>query len=147
MTIREATPEDLPLMYEGAREFYASSDVLRDFHLERFVESWVAYLRTGSGMMYVAVDEGQIEGAIAGFAYQNPYGYEKIVSEFFWFVKKTARGVGVKLYIHFRNWARRIGAAEIQMVELVDSMSGRVGEFYLKQGYGLAERRYILRLA
>lgn len=147
MNIRQATIADLPLMYDGAKEFYASSVALRDFHLDRFIASWTGFIESGNGVIFVAEEDGQIDGAIGGYAYQNPYGYEKVVTEFFWFVKMIARGVGLKLYFKFKEWARASGAAEIQMVELLDSMDGRVGEFYRHEGYIEIEKRYLLRLA
>lgn len=147
MNIRQATPDDLALLHEGAKEFYASSvGLLDDFHIERFVESWTGFIQGGNGVIFVAQEDGRIDAAIGGILFQNPNGYHIHATELFWFARKEARGtVGVRIFQKFEDWAKARGAKRIHMAELTDSMNGRVGEFYVRRGYRLVERGYLLR--
>ena len=140
--ITKATIEQLPLLHACAEEFYAASKHLHLFDLDKFVGLWTDAIESGYGVVFIAEDNGQILGTIAGMAHQDIYSSEMVASEFFWFVKESSRGGGIALYRAFESWAREQGCKSIQMVHLLDSMPEKVGHFYKRMGFEAVEVRY-----
>jgi GNAT superfamily N-acetyltransferase len=129
-----------------AYEFYASSRFLADFDPALFREIWTALLANGSGIIFTAEKNGEIEGAIGGIVHREIYGDAFVAEEMFWFVREDARGAGVRLYRHLERWAKEKGAANLHMMHLADSMPEKVSRFYRAQGFELAETRYVKSL-
>jgi GNAT superfamily N-acetyltransferase len=134
MTLRRAAIEDLPALSECAREFYASSDVLKEFNISRFCETWTGFLNSGMGVIFILCEGAEIRGTISGVAYMEPYSYAMIAQEFWWYVLKDSRGAGIRLYRAFEQWARERGCSVLRMGHLVDSMPEKVGHFYERIG-------------
>jgi GNAT superfamily N-acetyltransferase len=55
--------------------------------------------------------------------------------EVVWFVRKTHRGHGVKLFKRFEQWAHDCGCKYIAVSHLQNSMPALVGRFYENMGY------------
>jgi GNAT superfamily N-acetyltransferase len=146
--IEPLTAAQLPELEPGAREFYASSTVLRYLDPARFIEIWTAFLRSGNAAIFASRDDaeekpGMITGAIGGILHPDLYdGSRTIADEFFWFARPEHRGAGVALYRAFEAWARERGASEIQMCHLIDSMPAKVARFYAGAGFRAVEVRY-----
>jgi GNAT superfamily N-acetyltransferase len=134
MTLRNATIEDLPQLSECAREFYASSRVLKTFDIDRFCETWTRFLYSEMGVIFLLVEGEEILGTIGGVAYMEPYSQEMIAQEFWWYVLKESRGAGVRLYRAFEEWATERGCSRLRMGHLVDSMPEKVAHFYERIG-------------
>ena len=144
--LRLASVEDLPAMHGAAQEFYDSSVALRHFDIDKFTAIWTQFLQVNFGVIFLAEQDGQIEGALGGVIHPDLYGTELIAEEFFWFIRKESRGAGIGLYRKFEEWARGRGAVEIQMVHLLDLMPEKVGAFYRRAGFTPIETRYSKRL-
>lgn len=142
---RVATVADLERMEATAREFYASSRFLHGFQLSRFVALWTHLLGTGGGVIFVLGSQ-DIDGALGGVVYPEPYSGVLVATEFFWFVRPGCRGAGMRLYRAFEAWARARGCAQIRMVHLTDSMPERLAEVYGRLGYEAAEVHYVKEL-
>lgn len=144
--IVQAQISDLPLLAAGAREFYQSSAMLGEFHLDKFVHFWTNLLIAGSGVIFLLMNDGKIHGAIGGVTHRSPYSDEQVAPELFWFVMKENRGGGLQLYRRFEQWAREKGCQEIRMVHLADSMPEKVADFYCRVGFTKVETLYAKRL-
>jgi hypothetical protein len=132
----------------GAKEFYASSKFLGKFDIERFVTFWKNQIENGQGVIFAALDDGEIIGAIGGMAYPEPYIDEISVQEFFWFVRPGNRGLaGLRLYDAFEGWAIEKGASHIRMVHLMDSMPEKLERVYGRLGFVPVEKLYSKDLA
>ena len=132
----------------GAKEFYASSKFLRSFEIDRFVEFWRPIIASELGVIFIAEDDGEIIGAIAGMAVPEPYSGDLVVSEFFWFVRPGHRGsAGLRLYEALEYWARQKGAKTMRMVHLMDSMPEKLARIYKRLGYEQVETLYSKDLA
>jgi hypothetical protein len=132
----------------GAQEFYASSKVLRKFDIEKFVNFWRAIMESEQGIIFVAMEDQDIIGAIAGMAYPEPYSGELVVQEFFWFVRPGHRGsAGLRLYNALEYWARQKEAKALRMVHLMDSMPEKLSRIYKRLGYEPLEMQYTKDLA
>lgn len=147
MLIRPATIEDLPQCGPCAEKFYASSQHLKTFDINRFVAMWTALLSNETGAMFLVLDQNEIVGAIAGVAYPEAYSDELICQEFYWFISPEHRGMGgVRLYKMFEDWARSKGCSQIRMGHLLDSMPEKVSKFYERMGFVAAEVNYFKSL-
>lgn len=144
--IRAATMHDLPEAGKRLGQFYA--DIGRPFVLECFISFYGALIEAGIGTLILLIENGQISGGIAGAALPDPHNGLMGAQEFFWYVRKEARGGlgGGRLYWAFEKWALGKGCEEIQMVHLEQSTPGRLEEFYRKQGYARIETRYSKQL-
>lgn len=140
--IRKATVADLPGMKSGALEFYATSAELGTFDIDRFCGLWENLLGSDSGVIFLALRENEIKGAIGGMVYDDPYSIGQIAQEFFWFVRADSRGSGVRLFREFENWGRDKGARAIRMCHMVDSMPEKVAQFYENSGFHKIEVHY-----
>lgn len=147
MTIREATPEELPMLDTCARAFYESSKHLKEFDLGRFTSLWGGWIRSGIGAVFILIDSGAIVGAIAGIVHPDAYSAAIVAQEFFWFVLPDFRGGGVRLYRVFEAWARDKGCNIVRMAYLTDSMPGKVKDFYERLGFSAVEVAYSKELS
>lgn len=129
-----------------AREFYASSKMLREFNLVKFIELWTIFLVQGTGVIFLLMDGGAITGTIGGIVYPEAYSGELTAQEFFWFVHQKNRGGGVRLYRAFEQWALKKGCHEVRMGYLVDLMPEKVAHFYERLGFTRVEVNYAKRL-
>jgi len=129
-----------------AREFYATSGHLENFRPERFRETWTALIGSGMGVIFADERDGEITGVIGGICHRDPNSDDMVAAEMFWFVREQFRGVGIALYREFEKWAESKCAASIQMVHMADVMPEKVKAFYLREGYELAETRYVKKL-
>jgi GNAT superfamily N-acetyltransferase len=145
--IRSLEISELGSLIDLALEFYASSKFLEHFDIERFRDSWTQLLQSGLGVILIYEVNGKPIGAIGGFFHQDIYGDLKIVEEMFWFTSTQHRGVGIRLYRAFEQWAKSKNADRLQMVHLVDSMPEKLEAFYLREGFEPIEMRYGKKLA
>lgn len=144
--IRRASITDLAALEPVAAEFYKASKFLKTFNIAKFSAIWRHFIETDFGVIFIAEQDGEIQGTIGGVIHPDIYGEHIVAEEFFWYVKENARGCGIKLYLKFKEWAKRRGASEIQMVHLMDSMPEKLTRFYRSQGFEAVETRYVLHL-
>ena len=144
MNITTAKAQDLPRLEPLAREFYAASEFLVGFDLDKFILTWTRLLESETGAIFLLEAGGEIPGALGGVIYPEPYSGDLIATEFFWFVTAKARGGrgGIHLLQAFEAWARKRGAVQIRMVHLLDSMPEKLERVYRHFGYKPAEVHY-----
>ena len=148
MEIKPICPFKLRALAPLAKEFYASSKLLRTFDIEKFVTLWRTLIQSDQGVIFAAFDGHDIVGAIGGTKYPEAYCQDFIAQEFFWFVSRDARGTaGIRLYRAFEHWSREQGCAEIRMGHLTDLMPEKVAAFYRRIGFVPVETNYAKRLA
>lgn len=145
--IRHAIIADLPRLEPLAIAFYAASEHLQVFDLEKFTATWTGLLNSEGAAILVSEVDGRIVGALGCIAHRDLYSEKQIASEMFWFVLPAFRGAGLRLYRAFEGWARSRGCDEIRMMALADSMPGKVEDFYGRMGFRIAERLYSKPLA
>lgn len=140
--IRVATPEDLYSVQECARAFYASSEHLKVFMIERFYSMWERLLESKMAVLYIAVADGRTVGVIGGLKHLDIYSAALVATEMFWFVLPEWRGFGIRLYQAFEDWARAEKCDEIRMVRLVDLMPEKLDIVYRRLGFHQTEVQY-----
>jgi RimJ/RimL family protein N-acetyltransferase len=146
MEIRQATIEDLPMMEEKAKEFYASSKFLGSFNMEKFITLWSRLIESGNGVIFSLTDGEGIQGAIGGVLYPEIYSDEIVATEFFWFVTPKHRGRGMDLYNKFEEWARNHKADQIRLAHLCDLMPDNLKWLYGEMGFTPIEINYAKEL-
>jgi GNAT superfamily N-acetyltransferase len=145
--IRRASIADLARLEPVAAEFYKASKFLKTFSIDKFSAIWRQFIEADFGVIFIAEQNGEIQGTIGGVIHPDIYGEHLVAEEFFWYVKESERGCGIQLYMEFEDWAKRRGASEIQMVHLMDSMPEKLTKFYRSRGYEAVETRYSMSLA
>jgi GNAT superfamily N-acetyltransferase len=147
MTIRRATPYDVPTIVEMAEQFvretpYASLIVLSAPHVAGLAERLIV---DPEGALFVAEDRGgAVVGMMALKAFDHPMSNLKTVTELVWWVDPHYRGsVGVRLLHAAETWAKDVGARILQMV----APNERVGQFYERVGYTAVEQTFQKRIA
>lgn len=141
--IRPADITDLPRLEPLARQFYAASRFLGEFHMEQFIHLWGVLLLEDRGVVFLLLDGEEIVGALGGVVYPDTYSAVKVATEFFWFVGEGHRGAGLKLYRAFEEWATAQGCRQIRMVHLADSMPDQLARVYSHLGFEAAEVHYV----
>ena len=147
-TIRQATVEDLPDLAPLAEEFYASTEALKDFHIDRFVQLWTTLLGNGTGAIFLLDQDGEIIGTIAGVVYPEQYSPTLICQEFYLYIKKERRGgFGLlKLIRTFERWGKLMGCSQIRIGHLQDLQPVELGNLYQCLGYKPIEVNYAKEL-
>ena len=137
------TPDELQDLEPGAKEFYASSKHLKGFDLAKFVGMWTQLITSGTGVIFaMRDDEGQVQGAISGVIYPEPYSEGLVATEFFWFVRPQHRGKGLDLYYRLEQWAKEKQASQIRMAHLCDLMPDGLKWLYGELGFEPIEILY-----
>lgn len=145
-TPRQIALSEIDILLPLSREFYSSSRFLVEFDIEKFRQIWTQLMNADMGVILVIEEGGEPVGALGGFVHAELYSSKVVAEEMFWFASKEKRGVGVKLYRAFENWARLRGAETLQMVHLMDSMPEKLSNFYAHMGFEPVEMRYSKRL-
>ncbi len=147
MTIRPLTIAELPLLEDGAKEFYASSSVLRKFDIGQFCGFWSKIMESGLGVIIGLYDGPLVCGAISGIMYPDPNSGELTMTECFWFVRPGMRGGGLGLLRFLERFSREHKCVQLRMVHLVDSMPERLTTLYRRLGYKPIETHYAKDIA
>lgn len=143
---RQLSLSELDSLLPLSREFYSSSRFLGEFDIEKFRQIWAQLINGDMGAIFVIEEGSNPVGALGGFIHPELYSGKVVAEEMFWFASQAKRGIGVKLYRHFEQWARDRGAETLQMVHLMDSMPKKLETFYSHMGFEPVEMRYSKRL-
>lgn len=149
MTVRAATPDDIPACLEFGQRFFDESGFSAEtaFDAESTEATFRHLINSEDGAMLVAVNDGEIVGMAAALAYPHYFNVNsRTAQELFWWVAPSARGgtAGVRLLQALETWARGKGCTTLSMVCLtIDSPAERI---YARMGYRATERSYIKRL-
>jgi len=90
------------------------------------------------GVILVSEKDGDVSGMIALLVYDHPFSGERTAFEVFWWVEPEARGIGLRLLEHSKDWAREQGATAMQMV----APSAQIGKLYETLGFEWVEASY-----
>lgn len=144
--IRLLSINELPLLLEGGREFFAEGKIPGGFDEYHFVCSVGSFMR--DGVCYVAGSfspDGRIQGALAWMLHPGIFSPALCATELFWFVRDEFRGrisVGMGLLAFFENEARRRGAKRLAMIHMMNLQPEKLSKLYERRGYTLIEKHY-----
>ena len=110
---------------------------------QALTEMFETLMERPAGCVIVAETDGVLAGGICGHVYRHPMSGNLVASEVGWWMDPHKRGAGMRVLRAFEAWARAHGAEAIQMI----APNARVGSFYARLGYRLAETTYQRRLA
>jgi GNAT superfamily N-acetyltransferase len=159
MTIREATPEDIPRLIEMATRFLLDTRYgsLFDNQATPVTIAQLIIQVMAIGVIYVAdcqmftrmVDSDVVEqgdpylvGMLAIVCLPHPLTGKPYADEIAWWVEPQHRGgsIGPKMLRAAEDWATTNGANMVKMVAPADTT---VGKFYERMGYQAVETAYI----
>ena len=143
--IQKATIADLPEVAVLLEEFRGLSRFL-DGDQRVFIQSWTGLLNSDVGVIFMQREAGKIVGLLGGVAYPDVNTGRLVATEFFWFVRESARGGGLRLYKDFERWAQARGCQTIQMVHLLDVQPERMERLYHRMGFSAVETHYMKAL-
>lgn len=148
--IRKADANDFESVFEMAHKFYHTTAHAKTgkFDVEGAVAEYIQMLE--HGFMLVAELDEDVVGVIGCVVTPAPFpmdSSQKLCVERLWWVEPEYRGssVGPRMHKAAEEEAKQQGAARMVMTELATSPP-EVGEYYIKDGYALAETMYFKEL-
>lgn len=142
MTIRHATPDDVPRLVDMSRHFLASTAYGRLLiPTTEQLEAFVVLILTHGGALVAEVD-GQVEGMIGVVALAHPITQELVAEEVAWWVEPDYRKgtIGPRLLQAAEDWASVKGVTVLKMVAPAKS---DVGKYYERHGYTAFETAFV----
>lgn len=146
MVIRDMTRDEVPVMLEGARQFFAEGKLHGEFNPESFITGWRQFLDVNIGILIGAFEGEKFCGAIGGSVFPDFPTGDLVASEFFWYCLPETRGAGLRLFKAFERKAKERNAKRIIMVHLANLNSGEMGRLFERFGYALCEHVYIKKI-
>lgn len=144
--IRPLLPTEVSLCLPGGEAFFAEAKLPGKFSPSEFVGRMTSLIESGAGIIIGAfAQSGEIQGAIAGVAYDDIYTGDRVAVEMFWFMLPEARGgVGAFRLLHaFEKWARSGGCKRCAMIHLLAINSEPLQAIYQRMGYRPVETNYL----
>lgn len=145
--IRFATQLDIPFIVKEGVKFlkYHPANIDKDIDTEHLLK--LADELIENHVLFVAEENGELVGMIAGFLSSNIFNPKYVVlQELFWWVveEKRSSTVAFKLYDAFESHAKEIGVSVINMVSTVYTPT--LQKWYKKKGYIPVESSFIKEL-
>lgn len=106
-------------------------------------DKYIAMMENGVAHILVIDEEGVIKGAIGFIIAPDLHEDIKVAVETFWFVLPEFRGGGKQLMFAFEAKAKELGCKKTAMIHLADLFPDSLEQFYIKNGYKLAEKHYV----
>jgi hypothetical protein len=134
--IRQATSEDMPMLEEGAKKFFALhpfSMIGVDFDGDSIAEALTVMIEAGG--VFVG-ERGAIGGVIAPVWFSPS---TKIALELFWY----GAGEGLALKRRFETWAHEKGAKAVVLTTLGREWDARTAEILDRSGYDKSEQTWL----
>ncbi|WP_336975342.1 GNAT family N-acetyltransferase [Acinetobacter pittii] len=116
MRIRLATLHDIPKLVQIGAAFVSESPVFKNRgYLPEKAAKHFKWLLDGNGVIFLAIDKGQIVGGFAGGISTDWYSNHKLAYDHVMYVKpdKRSEGVAKALVQAFIGWAVGMGANNI----------------------------------
>ena len=135
MTIRKATPDDLPDLTAMLRRLHNSLEWVGPFDAQSVCETLVT-LMDGEHSVVLRTDAGLFTGHIQP-AWYSPAWF--IALEISWWAED---GRWLALLAAFGTWAREMGADEVRMVSTIGPKSHRIRRVLARYGYAPQEIGY-----
>jgi GNAT superfamily N-acetyltransferase len=118
--IRPLLISELDMVHKMAREWYASSEVLKNYRPDVFRKTWTHLLMAGTGIIMGLFHGDVFCGAIGGIIHPDINNGDPTATEFFWYMGKEYRGEGMSLLNAFESWAREYRCKTIKMTRLME---------------------------
>lgn len=144
--IKRLESSDLPLLMDGASQFFAEGKLPGRFDPVYFISRWADVLSKGGGVIIGMFGPDGIQGAIGGYLYKDINNGDYQAIEGFWYVIEKYRGRGVILLRAFEDWAREVGAKRVAMIHLLHLHPDKLKDLYERLGYHAVEISYIKEL-
>jgi len=147
MLTRLVTKEDIPILVEMAREFYACT--IYDIPFDDESVSLNIQLSMEYDLCFIAESDGVPAGFILGVV--SPFLVNRdvfVCAELAWWVLAPFRNTSasIKLLKSLEQGAREAGCATISMMSLENMDADQVDKIYTKLGYEMAERTHVRKL-
>jgi len=144
MSIRKATPSDIPWISQQSESFIKSLGYAHAYLSDESVRSAIIECLVNEHLVLLAENEHGLVGMIGGEYCVHPYNTNlRTLYEHFWWVVPEKRGTlyGGKLLLEFI----KIGKATADLVRVsLEYNSGISDESMLKRGLRLSEKTYIM---
>lgn len=140
--IKSIQPNELEILSRLGPEFYQEANLPGRFVPEVFVHRWGQIIASGVGRIFAFFIDGTPIGAIGIIISNDINDDARVAQEAFWFVEKSHRKVGLKLFHHAENYARNSGCKRMAMIHLVNLQPEKLGALYERMGYSLVEHSY-----
>ena len=144
LTVRAVEEKDFEGVLQLLKEFQKESLDLYNLFCDEKIA--LSIMQKFLGYSFVLDDNGVIGGVIAGTIINYPLNNEKIYHEQIWYVNKTYRKYGIKLYLKLEQYCKQNNIKKIIMVSMANSKTQKLEEFYKRLGYTLLEQHFIKNL-
>lgn len=142
MLIHDIACDEVPLLLDGARQFFGEGKLMGELNPVSFVAGWQKLLLGGGGVLLGAYRGRELVGAIGGVIFPDFPTGDLVAQEFFWFMIGGQRGNGLRLLRAFEMRAAVHGAKRILMMHLADLNSEPMSKLYSRMGYTHRENVY-----
>lgn len=149
--IRPATPADIPEIARLGEKFHEQAqwgDIFA-YSVEDCAASLARFMEADAFLCFVAEDEGQIAGMIAGIVSPVYFNHAHTSGEeLFWWADpaRTRSGIGMRLLKALEAAAKAKGCESWQMKSIDRVNPEPMGRLYERCGYRASEHSYIKRL-
>lgn len=146
--IRAATPADIPSIIEIGVVLHATTAFASQPYVHEKAAAFLLELIEGQGVVFVAEVDGEVVGAMAGGIVDQWFSHELIAYDYSIFVLPSRRNglLALKLIRAFVEWARIMGAAQVQMgIGTAVNVEG-TGRLYESAGFRLLGPMYVQEL-
>ncbi len=149
MTIREATPNDLPALVDMGAQFWRDSvyhDALGPATKDGLAETAEKLMEGPDRALFVAEQDGELIGMIGMAIYPHPVQHGRIAAEVTWWVDPDSRGTaGVRLLRHAEEWAREQPDVNVLQIGAPDGEDD-LEALCVAKGYSRLESSFSKRL-
>lgn len=140
--IRDIACDEVPLLLDGARSFFAEGKLMGELNPVSFVAGWRQLLAGGTGLLLGVFEGRQLLGAIGGIVYPDFPTGDLVAQEAFWFMLPETRGRGIRLLRAYEMRCALRGAKRLMMIHLAGLNDEAMGKLYQRMGYSLIEKIY-----
>lgn len=144
--IRKAGVQDVLDIVMLTKQFLREFKGPLKFNASFFTDNLNKVIEDENYFFYVAENEGEVIGFLAGAMSTTMFSDEPTAIEIGWFVEEPFRNGrdSLKLLSKFEEWAKDNGCPVISMGDL--SKLQDLGPLYSRKGFELYERTYIKRI-
>lgn len=144
--VKELKAEELPQAAEIGLKFWQEGALPGQLKPEVFVKNWTFLIGNGMGRIFGLYEDDMLVGALGSIVAPDLNDGEITATECFWFVDPNKRGNGVRLLLHFVDYAKEIGCVRVNMVHLFNKHADKLQKLYSKLGFSPVETHYIKTL-
>lgn len=146
--IRSATADDIPRIIELGVTMHATTSYSSLDYIHGKAAAFLLELIDGEGVVFVAVVDGEIVGAMVGGIVDEWFNHDLIAHDYALFVLPTRRNgiIALRLINAFIAWARLKGAKQVQMGICTGVQVESIGRLYQAAGFRLRGPLYAQEL-